>query len=504
MPKKITPSKSYWRQREEEQRKKNLEDQKEYDERIKSIYQKAMDNIQKEIDSFYARYARKEGISLAEAKKRASKLDMEEYSRKAKRYVEEKDFSKEANDEMRLYNMTMKANRLELLKANIGLELVDGFNDMQQFFDEKLTDRTVSEFKRQAGILGKTVTETEAANRAKVLVNASFHNAKWSDRIWMHQDLLKGKLDSLLRTGLIQGRNPRELARELRKAFGASRNDSERLMRTEMARVQTAAQKDSFERNGFDRFEYICCGLSDACPACKALDGKKFSVEDMMPGENAPPMHPNCHCSTAAAAADRKDFDAWLDAKAAGETDLGFEEWNKGKNISREDIYYSDGFSKHTVNQLFGRNIKFKTGGASLDDYISQIRIKSLNNSKTDEEKLKELISNGKVSDKLRWAKQNEHIPGTVAREMRKQNDLNNKRTPSSEFLEGIDIKSIFSSEQKHKKMEIQPNRVDIYFDVDKEIGRVYNIGKGKYQNVRRVKIEYSKRGKHAYPVKDW
>ncbi|MBR0380835.1 MAG: minor capsid protein [Eubacterium sp.] len=342
MPKKITPSRNYWRQREEEQRKKNLEDQKEYDERIKSIYQKAMDNIQKEIDSFYARYARKEGISLAEAKKRASKLDMEEYSRKAKRYVEEKDFSKEANDEMRLYNMTMKVNRLELLKANIGLELVDGFNDMQQFFDEKLTDRTVSEFKRQAGILGKTVTETEAAKRAKVLVNASFHNAKWSDRIWMHQDLLKGKLDSLLRTGLIQGRNPRELARELRKAFGASRSDSERLMRTEMARVQTAAQKDSFERNGFDRFEYICCGLPDACPVCRSLDGKKFSVEDMMPGENAPPMHPNCHCSTAAAAADRKDFDAWLDAKAAGETDLGFEEWNKGndnvtKNISTKD-----------------------------------------------------------------------------------------------------------------------------------------------------------------------
>ena len=327
MPKKIRPGSNYWRRREEAQQKKNIKKQKEYDKRIKSIYLKAMDNIQKEIDSFYARYAKKEGITLAEAKKRASKLDMEEYSRKAKRYVEEKDFSKQANEEMRLYNMTMKVNRLELLKANIGLELVDGFNDLQQFFDEKLTDRTLDEFKRQAGILGDTVTDTDAAKRAKVLVNASFHNAKWSDRIWMYQDLLKNKLDDLLRTGLIQGRNSRELARELRKTFDVSRYNAERLMRTEMARVQTDAQKDSLERNGFEEYEYICCGLPDACEVCRTLDGKIFKVKDMMPGENAPPMHPNDHCSTAAHYANREDFDAWLDAKAAGETGLGFEEW---------------------------------------------------------------------------------------------------------------------------------------------------------------------------------
>ena len=338
MAKKIRPSSKYWRRREEAQRRKNIKDQKEYDKQIKSIYQKSMDNIQKEIDSFYARYAKKEGITLAEAKKRASKLDMEEYSRKAKRYVEEKNFSEEANEEMRLYNMTMKVNRLELLKANIGLELVDGFNDLQKFFEKKLTDRTLDEFERQAGILGDTITDTDAAKRAKVLVNASFHNAKWSDRIWMHQDLLKNKLDNLLRTGLIQGRNSRELARELVKAFNVSRHDAERLMRTEMCRVQTDAQKDSFERNGFEEYEYICCELPDACEICQALDGKIFKVKDMMPGENAPPMHPNDHCSTAAHYANREDFDAWLDAKAAGETGLGFEEWRNSTSAEYEGV----------------------------------------------------------------------------------------------------------------------------------------------------------------------
>ena len=39
--------------------------------------------------------------------------------------MKDKEFSDKANAEMRLYNLTMKVNRLELLKAQIGL--VKGF-----------------------------------------------------------------------------------------------------------------------------------------------------------------------------------------------------------------------------------------------------------------------------------------------------------------------------------------------------------------------------------------
>ncbi len=60
-----------------------------------------------------------------------------------------------------------------------------------------------------------------------------------------------------------------------------------RLMVTELARVQTEAQKQSFIQNGFEEYEYIACEKADACSQCRSLDGKVFKVEDMMPGENA-------------------------------------------------------------------------------------------------------------------------------------------------------------------------------------------------------------------------
>lgn len=261
-----------------------------------------------------------------------SKLDIEEYGRKAAKYVKEKDFSKQANEEMRLYNATMKINRLELLKANIGLELVSGFDELQKYFDEKLTDRTLAEFERLAGILGKSVQDNEKA--AHAIVNASFKNATYSDRIWMYQGMLKNELDGLLKTGLIQGKHPRELARHLQKRFGVSAYNANRLMTTELARVQTEAQKQSFVRNGFTQYTFLALGT--ACSVCRALDDKHFDVDDMMPGENAPPMHPNCRCSVAAYI-DDDSYNEWLDAYK--EHGMDFETW---KQLHEEEVYESD------------------------------------------------------------------------------------------------------------------------------------------------------------------
>ena len=274
-------SKEYWQKRETEHAKKNKMSEQTYAEEIRKTYAYMADQIQKEIDGFYAKYANAEKISLAEAKRRVSKLDIEEYGRKAAKYVKEKDFSDQANEEMRLYNATMKINRLELLKANIGLEMVSGFDELQKYFDKTLTQQTI-----------------------------------------------EAELDKLLKTGLIQGKNPRELAVHLQKRFGASREDAERLMVTELARVQIEAQKQSYIRNGFEEYTYVACGNADVCERCQALDGKHFKVQDMMPGTNAPPMHPRCHCSTAAYE-DSAEYEKWLDFLEQGGTT---EEWEASKN----------------------------------------------------------------------------------------------------------------------------------------------------------------------------
>lgn len=335
----MAQSNNYWRRREEENLRANRKTEAEYEKAINDTYKYMLDQIQKEINGFYAKYARAEGITLSEAKRRVSKLDIEEYGRKAARYVKTKDFSKQANDEMRLYNATMKINRLELLKANIGLELVAGFDELQKYFEEKLTNRTMDEFKRQSGILGRTVQNNEKA--AHAVVNASFKNATYSDRIWMYQGMLKAELDSLLKTGLIQGKHPTELARHLQKRFGVSAYNANRLMVTELARVQTEAQKQSFIRNGFTQYTFLAIGT--ACEACRALNEKHFDIDKMMPGENAPPMHPNCRCSVAAYM-DSEEYEAWIETYK--EHGMSFEEWKQRSPVANTGSYEKAFYTK--------------------------------------------------------------------------------------------------------------------------------------------------------------
>lgn len=319
-------SKTYWRDRELEWKKKRLKDEKQYADEIQEIYANMMDSVEKEIESFFSRYANKENITMAEAKKRVSNIDIKAFQRKAKKYVKEKNFSDEANEQMRLYNLAMKVNRLELLKANIGLELVAGHDELKSYTGDKLEGAYLEEIKRNASILGDTVSDN--AKMAKTVADSSFKNATFSERIWVNQDQLKNSLSSVLSNALIQGKNPREFIPLIRKKFDVSRCNAERLLRTEIARVQTQAQIESYEANGIDEYEYIACSLKDVCPLCKEMDGKTFKLKDMEIGENAPPMHPNCHCALAPYS-DRGVYEKWLDGLANGEHDLRFDEWKE-------------------------------------------------------------------------------------------------------------------------------------------------------------------------------
>ena len=316
-------SDAYWKNREAGQKRKNLQDEKKYRKRIEEIYADMLDEIEKEIDSFYARYAGKEGITMAETKKRVSTRDIEVYGRKAKKYVEEKSISNQANEKMRLYNATVKINRLEMLKAKIGLELVGGFEKLQKYFGEKLTERTMQEFEYQAGILGER--NQNSAKLADAIVNTSFQNAAYSDRVWMYQDLIMAELSTLLCTGFIQGQSAGNLTAQLRKRFGISQHNAERLMDTELRRVQTQAAKQSYERNGIEEYKFLTINARGPCGICKALDGKVFKVKDMQIGKNAPPMHPRCHC-TMVPYWDEEEFEEWPDYLDKGGTT---KEWKR-------------------------------------------------------------------------------------------------------------------------------------------------------------------------------
>lgn len=291
----MTSSKDYWRKREEQHIAQMIKDERQMKKTIAERFQNAIDNINKEIDANWSRFAGKEGISLSEAKKISMEMDVKAFARKAKKYVKEKDFSQTANDELRLYNVTMRVNRVELLKSQIGLELIALSDDLDKYTADLLTKEGLAEATRQAGILGETIFDGYK-DFVDSVVNGSFHSATFSQRIWGNMQVFKAELDKLLVQTITQGKNPKDMARKLRNLFESSKYEAERLMRTESARVQSEIQKQSYNKYHIDEYEYIA--EPTACKICLPLNGKIFKTNTMAPGNNASPMHANCRCST--------------------------------------------------------------------------------------------------------------------------------------------------------------------------------------------------------------
>lgn len=90
--------------------------------------------------------------------------------------------------------LTMRVNRLELLKANIGLELIATFNELDKYFSNELTKAGLDELKRQAGILEMAIAKSGYAKLVEQVINSSFRAdgfATFSERLWMYQAELK-------------------------------------------------------------------------------------------------------------------------------------------------------------------------------------------------------------------------------------------------------------------------------------------------------------------------
>ena len=300
----------YWEDRyRSEEKARELAD-KRVAFQLQGVYQQHANNIQKEIDSFWQRYADKEGITKLEAKQRADRLDMVSVEFKAKQLVERanrlrkrgqkvtsKDFTKVENDLMRLYNLKMKTSRLEVLQANIKLHQYDLALSEFEIIDKHLVESIRRENIFSAGVLNMTLGSFEASKiSADSIVYANFNNAPWSSRVWERQNELRDIVKKGVADTVLRGKGTNVLINNLKKEFDVSYGYARRLAVTESARVYSEAQRANYEANDVEWFEVMT--ELKACPICQPFNGKMFKVSELVPALNAPPFHPNCRCTT--------------------------------------------------------------------------------------------------------------------------------------------------------------------------------------------------------------
>lgn len=292
--KRITNNKRYNAERkaQSELMKRDLD----RDKILTQIYQESFDRMQREIDGFYMRYASKEGLTKQEAMKRASEIDVKKFADKAAKAVKEKDFSHATNEWLKVYNLKMKVSRLELLKAELTLEIQNLTAEVNEVFDKARIDEYLNEYKRQAGILG--ISSSGAKKRMQGILDADFYGQTFSARVWgnlgLRATLQKDVFGSLNRVFTDMTGYKKEMKR-LSSKYGTSEQNAKRLLKTEIARINADTQLTMLKDNDFTHLIYVA--EVGACKICAPLDGKAIPIDEAEKGVNMYPMHPNCRCS---------------------------------------------------------------------------------------------------------------------------------------------------------------------------------------------------------------
>lgn len=373
-------NKAYWNNRDKarfDYIRQNLADDKAFNASLEKYYQRTIDAINKDIQSELQSFATRDGVSLAEARKKVSKADIRQFKAEAKKVVKEadqmrkkgkcvsySDFSDEVNERMRLYNITMRINRLEYLKSIIGVRLIELGVDINAELNVKLDEDTRNEFERQAGILAGAgmadAMDWWTEENIQKIIMSSTRSANFSTRIWSNIDVLKSELEKQLSRVLISGENPKVTAKEfykhMAKDVGNMRAAAERIARTESARCQTQATLESFKEYDVKYCRWIA--EPRACVMCKEIASHNsgygagvYLVKDVP----TLPQHPNCRCALSAHWVDEEKLASGaLDGESRRGQEHARRFYNELRNSNRKDlimkIFKSSKMSKTIVS----------------------------------------------------------------------------------------------------------------------------------------------------------
>lgn len=286
---------------------------------MEELYLDAQRSVQKEIESWYARFAVNNQISLTDARKWLTAGQLEEFHWSVEQYIKiGEQAGLDAAWLKKLENASTRfhISRLEAVQTGIQQQLELLYGNQVDSLDALLkkvvgNGYTHTAFEVQKGVgLGWDITALNQKKLETLLSKPWTTDGRtFRDRCWLNKNDLVGSVSKSLTQGLLRGDSPAKITTAIQKQFGVHRYKAGRLVNTETTYFNAVATKESYKDLGVEMVEIIETLDSHTCSICGGLDGKVIPIAQYEPGVTVPPFHPNCRGTTAPA----------IDPKYAGE-----------------------------------------------------------------------------------------------------------------------------------------------------------------------------------------
>ena len=119
-------------------------------------------------------------------------------------------------------------------------------------------------------------------------------------------DLIKGvsedmkkEIKRVIRDGLVNGKDIRSIAKDLKHVFDARKWRLNTIARTEVIRASNFGRFEAWKKSGVVvGKEWVTAFDDRTCPECASMDGDQAPLEKpFRNGVLMPPAHPNCRCT---------------------------------------------------------------------------------------------------------------------------------------------------------------------------------------------------------------
>lgn len=279
-----------------------------YLQSLEDIYREAEQTVQKDIESWYQRFATNNNVTLAEARKMLTTGQLEEFKWTAEQYVkaaQKANLSEEWIKKLENASTRFHVSRLEAIQFQIQQQIellygnqVDGIDDLLK--DVISNGYTRGAFEIQKGIgLGWDFTALNQKKLETLLSKPWTTDGKtFRDRCWTNKAELVDTVNKELIQGMLRGDPPSKIITAIQKKFGTSRYKARRLVHTETTYFNAVSKTQMYKDLGVEQIEIVETLDSRTCPICQPLDGKVIPLSQYEPGVTVPPFHPNCRGTT--------------------------------------------------------------------------------------------------------------------------------------------------------------------------------------------------------------
>ena len=269
---------------------------------IQEQYIAAEREIERQISTWYQRFAKNNQITMAEARKLLTSGELAEFKWDVKEFIkygEQNALNPMWMKELENASARFHISRLEALRIETQQTIEKLFGGQVDEVDKLLKKNylhnyyhTVYEIQKGFNI-GWDIAAVDDRTLERLISKPWATDGKnFSERIWSNKTSLINEVQTQLTRTFMLGKAPDDAIKAIAKKMKSSMGQAGRLVMTESAYFSSQSQKDAFNALDVEKFEIVATLDSSTSEICRELDGKVFDMKNFEPGVTAPPFHP--------------------------------------------------------------------------------------------------------------------------------------------------------------------------------------------------------------------